>query len=346
MGKLQNKHCLGYLCLVFIIAIGLTVISDKAATAASDVIKWKCQLYWPSASASYPHALSVVKKIKDRSKGRLIIETYPAKALVPTSEIYNSVKRGFIQMGSISPAYVRSQQPLANIASNLPFNFQSVAECLYFFNHLGFEKMLRDAFAKDGLYYVTEKLPPVELTLTKPVHTLEDFKGLKIRSVGILQNFFNSIGASASYLPASEVFPALASGVVDGAHYAAVQGAYSMKFYEITKYHLRVPLSIDASSWIVSQKALDALPNDLQQVVYSTLHDEMWRRSNEYQILEEQTAILAQKEYGVKMLTLPPEEYKKMLVYAMKLWDEVAQKSPECATAIQMLKDFNKSLGR
>jgi len=30
---------------------------------------------------------------------------------------------------------------------------------------------------------------------------------------------------------------------------------------------------------------------------------------------------------------------------APKIWDEVAQRSPDCAKGIEMLKEFNRSLG-
>jgi TRAP-type mannitol/chloroaromatic compound transport system substrate-binding protein len=170
---------------------------------------------------------------------------------------------------------------------------------------------------------------------------------LKLRSSGILQKFLTSIGAAASYLPGSEIYPALASGVMDGAHWGAVQGSASMKFYDVNKYHLRPALNVAGTDiWLVNQKALAKLPEDIQKILVSTLEEHFWLRTNQYIYLENKTLSKVRNEQGVELITLPPEEYAKMQVAALKIWDDVAQKGPQCAKAVEMLKDFNKQMGR
>jgi len=206
---------------------------------------------------------------------------------------------------------------------------------------------MRDECAKHGLYYSTDKVYPTELCVKKPVRTFEDFKGLKLRSSGTNQVFLTSMGAAASYIPGSEIYPALASGVMEGAHWGAVQGNASMGFYDIAKYHLRPALSISAvDAWLINKKELAKIPKDLQKILLSTLNEHFFLRTNQYIYLEGKTLAKVQKEKGVKLITLPPEEYAKMQVAARKMWDEVAKKGPQCAKAVQMLKDFNKSMGR
>ncbi len=316
--------------------------------AADEIIKWKCQVHWPTASSSYADsAEAVIKRIKERTNGRLDIELFPAEALVPSKEIFNSVKRGMIQMGVSAVAYYRDQVPLAAVASGLPMNFLHVWECAYYHQWLGFEAMMREACAKHGIYYATDKVYPTELVSKKPVRTFEDFKGLKIRSSGVLQQYLTSIGAAASYLPGGEVYTALSSGVVDAAHWGAVQGADSMKFYEVCKYHIRPALNIAATdTWLVNQKALDKLPEDLRKIVTATLQENFWLRTNQYEYLEDKTYIDIKQKYGTEICTLGPEDVKKMKVAAQLMWDDVAKQSPDCEKAVQMLRDFLKTLGR
>ena len=73
-------------------------------------------------------------RIKERTDGHLILEPYPSGALVPAKEVFNAVKRGMIQMGTISPAYVRDQIQVAGIAAGLPFAFKNVWEAAFFTN--------------------------------------------------------------------------------------------------------------------------------------------------------------------------------------------------------------------
>ena len=327
--------------------MGVGLIVTDHAYAADNVIKWRVQSHWPASSSSFTDSLQVLAdRLKERTNGRLILEPYAAGSLVPAKEIFNAVKRGMIQMGTISPAYVRDQIEVAGIAAGLPFAFKTVWECAYYHKWLGFEKMIQDEAAKYGVYYSTDKVYPTELVLKKPVKSLADFKGMKIRSSGVLQIFLTNIGAAASYLPGGEVYPSLASGVIDGAHWGAAQGAYSMKLYDVCKYHLLPGLNIAGTdAWVVNQKAIDKLPPDIQAIFYNALEEQFWKRTNQYIYLEAITLAKAVREKGVEVITLPAEEQKKITEIAMKMWDEEAAKGPDAAKAVQMLKDFLKSLG-
>ena len=331
--------------LALFVGIGWTT-TDKAQ-AGDEVVKWRVQSHWPASSSSFKDSLQVLAdRLKERTNGRLILEPYAAGSLVPAKEIFNAVRRGMIQMGTISPAYVRDQIEVAGIAAGLPFAFKNVWECAYYHKWLGFEKMIQEEAAKYGVFYSTDKVYPTELVLKKPVRNLDDFKGIKIRSSGVLQIFLTNIGAAASYLPGGEGYPSLASGVIDGAHWGAAQGAYSMKLYDVCKYHLLPGLNIAGTdAWVINQKAIDKLPPDVQAIFYNALEEQFWKRTNQYIYLEAITLAKAVNEKGVEVTSLPPEEQKKITKIAMKMWEEEGAKGPDAAKALEILKDFLKSLG-
>ena len=145
---------------VVVFSFALCLVLGPASTNAvfaADVIKWRVQSHWPAASSSYKASLQVLSdRIKERTEGRLILEPYPAGSLVPPKEIFNAVRRGMIQMGTISPAYVRDQLPAAGIAAGLPFAFKNVWECAYFHKWYGFEEILKKEAAEYGVFYSTE----------------------------------------------------------------------------------------------------------------------------------------------------------------------------------------------
>lgn len=345
---MRGKSYLIGLLVVVLACFATFTFCTPGADAADNVYKWKMETHWPPSSSSYAGSAEViVNKLKERTNGRLQIELFPAGALVPPKELFNACKRGMIPIVTVGSAYQRDQVPLMDIASGLPMNFKSVWEIIYFNKWLGFDDMCQEAFDKHGLYYAPDKVYPTEISVKKPVKSFDDFKGLKLRSSGILQTYLSSIGAAASYLPGSEIYAALSSGVIDGAHWGAVQGSDSMKFYDVSKYHLHTPLNFAQTDiWLINKKALEKLPQDIQDIVKATLEEHFWLRTNQYQYLEEITLAKVQKEKGVQVLDLPSEDYVKMKDAALKIWDEVAQKSPENAKAVQMLKDFNKQLGR
>ena len=329
-------------------SVMLTVGSlNPNALAADEVIKWKCQVVYPTSSPSYEGStLKVINEIKKQTNGRLNIEVFPAGALVPAQEIYNAVQRGMIQSGMTSGAYLINKMPIMAFAAGLPFSFQNVWEGQYFHKKLGLEDMLQKASEQFGVYYFSDRVYVTELALKKPVTTFEDFKGLKLRSSGLLQKMFTAVGAAASYLPGPEVYPALASGVVDGAHWGAVQGSYQMGFYEVCKYTLKPALNVAGTdAWLFNQKAFDDLPKDIQNTVRQILEKHFWERSNEYIYLENITLAKVQKELGVKITGLAPDEQKKLTRAAMVEWDKIGERDEVSAKALKIMKDFLASLG-
>lgn len=329
-----------------LVALAVSAVLPQMA-AAQEVTKWRVQSHWPSASSSYNDSLVRLKdQIEKRTEGRLQLQLFESGALFKPQETFNAVSRGIIQMGTISPGYAQDKMTLAGIASGLPFAFQNVWEAAYFHKHMGFEDMLREEAAKSGVYWSTDKVYPTEMVVKNPINSWEDFTKLKIRSSGALQKFLDEAGASTAYLPGSELYPALDTGVVDGAHWGAVQGAASMSLYEVAKQHVRPALNIAGTDVIIiSQKALDKLSERDQEIVKQILDEQFWYRTNEY-LYQEQIALRkAMKEQGVQVNTLPDDVQKRLREVAQKTWEEEGKRSDKAAEALQKLKSFLGELG-
>lgn len=334
---------------VYASALTLGVSAAFAATpaAAQDTVTWKVQSHWPGSSSSYEDSLGRLKRVlEERTDGRLKLQLFEAGALFKAKDTFDAVSRGILEMGTISPSYAQDKISLAGIASGLPFAFRNVWEAAYFHQNMGFEAMLREEASKYGVYWATDKVYPTEMVVKKPINSWEDFTSLKIRSSGALQKFLTEAGAAASYIPGSELYSALDSGIVDGAHWGASQGALSMGLYEVAKYHVKPALNIAGTDVIiVSQKALDKLPEDMQKIVKDALAEQFWVRTNEYQYKEQLALAKAQAEHGVEVNTLPQDVQQKLAQTAQEMWDEEGKRSEQAAKALEMLKSFLGDLG-
>lgn len=330
-----------------IIAMSAAFTLSTVAGAAEKPIIWKVQSHWPGASSSYKDSLERIKRvIESRTDGRLKLELYEAGQLFKAPEIFNAVSRGVIQMGTISPAYVQDKMTLAGIASGLPFAFHHVWEAVYFHKSMGFEDQLRKEAAKFNVYYSTDKVYPTEMVVKKPIKSWDDFTGLKVRSSGAAQKFLSDAGAAAAYIPGGELYQALSSGVVDGAHWGAAQGAASMGLYEVAKYHVKPALNIAGQDvFIINQKALDKLPAGMAKTVKDALDEQFWVRTNEYLYKERIALAKAMEEQGVQINTLPRDVQDRLTKVAQKEWDEQAKRSDDAAATVKNLKQFLSSLG-
>lgn len=326
--------------------MGVMVATDGIAVAKDNIHKWRCQSYLPVSSTSYEKSmLAVIQRIKERTNGRFVIEPYAAGSLIPTKEIFNAVKRGMIEIGMSALGYYLDQVPIGAVAQ-LPYCFKEPWEAAYFLKFRGFEQMARTEFSKQGIFWSSDRIHPCEVVLKKPIKKMEDLNGFKIRASGTNAKFLTSVGAASSYIPGEEIYAALASGVVDGAYWGAAGGAYTMGFYDVCKYHLKPPILLSmADCWLVNQKAIDKLPEDFRKILYWTLEEEFWRRTNQY-IYDEKTILAkVQKEKGVTVITLSAEDQEKMTIAAIKLWDAEAKRDPATAKAVRMVKEFLKELG-
>jgi len=180
----------------------------------------------------------------------------------------------------------------------------------------------------------------------RPINKIEDFKGYKIRSSGAIADMLRDLGAATSLIPGEELYLALQTGVVDGAHWGAAGGALTMKFCEVAKYYIQPNLAMAGTDVIIINKdAFDALPKDLQTTLDAALKERVTHRTIEYITDEIKALDTMKKDYKVTVSTLPPADQKKMMVVAMRQWDKVAAKDADAAKAIGMLKDYLKKLG-
>lgn len=329
------------------VALIASAFSQPLFAQAADTTTWRVQSHWPGASSSYKDSLVRLKDtLEERSEGRLKLQLFEAGALFSATETFTAVSRGIMDMGTISPSYAQHQITLAGIASGLPFAFRNVWEAAYFHKNMGFEDMLRAEAAQYNVYWSTDKVYPTEMVIKRPINSLSDFRGLKIRSSGSLQTFLTDAGAAASYIPGGELYTALDTGIVDGAHWGASQGANSMALYEVAKYHVQPALSISGTDvFIVSQRSLDKLPEDLQEMVKQALEEQFWMRTNEYLYQERVSLNNAVQNKGVQINQLPDEVQDHLTQAAVKHWEKEGQRSENTQKALAMLKEFLGKLG-
>ncbi len=342
------KRYFSLILVVFFLAVGSgTLLAQPPGVPAPKVFKWKMQAHWPAASASFkPLKDFLENRLAKLTDGRLLITLHPAGALVPFREIFDACRKGTIEAAVASPAYWMTVVPIAAVAANMPLTFRDASEGLYFHNTLGFEDMLKEAHAKHNLLYYTEKIFPTAMVGKKPIRRLDDFKGYKIRSSGMIADMLKDLGASPTLIPGEELYMALQTGVIDGAHWGAALGALSMKLCEVAKFYVQPDLAMAGTDVIIiNRDAFNALPKDLQVILDSALRERLTVRSIEYGF-EEMTALNTMKrDFKVTVTTLPPEDQKKMMDVAVKQWDKVAARDAEAARAISMLKEFLKKIG-
>lgn len=331
------------------IASGAALVAAPAVIGtarAADKVVWKVQSHWPKASASYGDSLAVIaKELEETTGGRFKLELHGAGEFAKGAEIFNIVRRGVVQMGTISPGYILGEAPTAGLAFGVPGSLREPWEFAHLLKNMGLEDLFNQDLAKHGVVSRAEKVYPTELVVTKEVKSVDDFKKLKLRSSGTYLKYLEAAGASPQYVAGPELYQSLASGIVDGAHWGAAQGAKSMSLWEVAKFHMKPTMGLAMDTLIMNAKALESLPDDLRKEFINLLDRRFWVRTTEYQYKEMLALSSGIGEQNVKVAQFPEDVLKQFSMASAEILKTERAKGGNAEKGADMLSEFLKGLG-
>ena len=246
----------------------LSIFIASPVTAGAKSIKLTACSYVPEshpASKAITWWLDIIEK---ETKGRLKFDKFYGGALLPGPDTVAGIGKGIADFGMVSPGYVPGMFPLSMVGflpyvTSNPYAFAKARIALY---DMFPEKQAE--FEKANLHWVMPVCTaPGYLSVRKPVRTIKDLKGLKIRGYGYATKAIGLLGASPAAISFGETFTALQTGVVDGA-IGSSGDIYSQKWYEVAKNLVDIDFGMYiVCVWAFNKNSWNKLPNDLKKVV-------------------------------------------------------------------------------
>lgn len=337
--------CFARVCLAF--AASLILIAPAASQTAAP-IKWRMQTMFTSGFAWEVVPKRFAERIKQASGGRLEITPYPADALVPTFQMLGAVRQGAVEMGWAGGAYDFGAVPAQLVMWGVPMTFtENVEEYNHMWWDLGMIDVARAEYAKLNIYLLAPLLatPYGSIMSRKPIKSLKDFKGMKLRSFSFAGELGKALGASIVSVPAGEMYTALASGTIDAAHWAGPDEFYSMRIHEVAKYYLKPAwISHISNNVYVNLDKWKSLPADLQQIVELAARTASVESASYGHYLN-QVSEAKMKAAGVTFTTLSSSDLAAMKAATMKILDEKIKADPATAKAAKILREAMKVYG-
>lgn len=246
-------------------------LADKTATRPGTQIRWKMVTAWPkNLPGPGVSANRLAALIHAMSEGQLDIKVYAAGELVPALEVFDAVSQGTAEMGHAAPHYWIGKIPAATFFGGVPFGLTANEMNAWFYYGGGLE-LWREVYAPFDLIPMPAGNAGVQMAgwYRKPVNSLADFKGLKIRMPGLGGEVMNRLGAVSVTTPVSEVFMALQTGALDAAEFVGPYSDLPLGLYKTAKYYYTPGWNEPGSplECIINQQAWQRLPNYLRTVV-------------------------------------------------------------------------------
>jgi TRAP-type mannitol/chloroaromatic compound transport system substrate-binding protein len=310
-------------------------VSAPAIARAQKSFQWKMtNAYGPGAPfyvqgpGSPTYFIDLVKKL---SGGRLQIQHFAAGELIPALEGFDAVSNGTVECNVANSYFWSGKTFAAQYFTAVPFglNFQGMNAWLY---HGGGLKLWEEVYDPFNLVPIPMGNTGIQMTgwFRKPIQSVDDFKGLKMRIPGLAGKVYASLGVDVKLLPAGEIFPALERGVIDAAEFV---GPYqdrrlglhkAAKFYHTTGWHETATVT----ELIVNKKVWGDLPDDLKEVVRTAaaacnVVSYTWCEATNAEALDDLV-----KNHGVTAAPLPPEVIGKLREATEAVLAEATAKDP------------------
>ncbi len=337
---MSNRNISGRI-LLSIIFLGAVLLSGAyVGSASAKDIMVTCQM--PVDHFDSKAVELFIKKATEYSHGKLKFKYFPAGQLYNDVDLVDVLPKGGVQLAQIGLDRHVGRVPAGHFC--YPYFAGPDAYFRWWYDKACgagiFYSILRPQFEKDNIHLISSLnyATTYAIITNKPVHTLEDYKGLRIRSSGkSLGAFLESLGAKATVLTSADVYLALQRGTIDGA-LSGTSSFVSRKWFEVAKYVQIIPLGNIPFGFAANLTFWKGLKPDDQKAIEEAARDmEIW--AVEKSIEEHDQCVAEMKKAGVEIYTFPPDVEEKMMSTGLEAVGSVVR--PDTGDAV-----WNDAIGK
>jgi TRAP-type C4-dicarboxylate transport system substrate-binding protein len=231
-------------------ALALTLIT--AATALAGPVRLTYSNFFPPTHVQSQLAEEWCREVEKRTEGAVVIDYFPGGTLTPAQQTYDGVVEGIADIGLSCLAYSRGRFPVM-AALDLPMGYTSAAQATAAANAVYAEFTPAELNDVAPMYFHAHG-PGLLFTTPRPVGTLEEMKGLKIRSTGNSAQLVEALGGTPVAQSMPTCYQSLQKGVVDGSMHP-IESNKGWKLAEVVKYGTEsFPVAYTTTFFVVMNK--------------------------------------------------------------------------------------------
>ena len=313
---------------------------------ASAKYRWKMATSWPTGIPLFTDMAQVfADKVESLSGGEMQIRVLPGGTVCPALEITDNVRKGVVELGHTWPGYDIGRGPATALLGGYAGGMESVP--MMHWLYVGGGKELWREYRQDKFDVISMPMgirPPEAFAHShKPIRTLDDFNGLKMRTVGAWSQILPKLGASVVSLPGGEVYQALERKVIDATEWATPGENVISGFQDIAKYVI-VPgvhqpsapfeLSVNMDKWNELTPTLQAIIETAAE--YTTYWS--WLKIGKLDM----GALAEFKKIGNEIIYLNPETQARAKELGKEWAAEKAEGNPWFKKIMDSQNEFDK----
>jgi TRAP-type C4-dicarboxylate transport system substrate-binding protein len=314
---------------ILVVFLSLFMLGFSASAAEKGVIKWHVSMWGPLGARVWPIQWWA-EEMEKRTDGRFKAILHPGAELSPAKEQLDGIRAGLYEMAHFCPLYAPGKAPLGMLFSTpciIPVRLKNVVELeLAFMEHPAAKKLMAERW--NAVYMgLSHTRPDYTLLGRKPVRSIEDLQGQRIRIGGKTGELFKKVGAAPVMMPAPEVYEAVSKGILDQSYFADASH-YGYKIHEVSDYYTYNVGAGSGMLWafVANKDAWDALPGDIKNIHNELAKELMLERlPNEMDKFITQTIYPEWKKRGIEFIEFPAKDRQKLIKAAEPMWEEWAE---------------------
>lgn len=326
----------GILATFVIALLGMMVTADTLNATQ----RWRFANLYGRGTAFGKLYEAFAKEIEKRTKGEVKVQVVYSGEGVTASSLLSATRSGLITMAAPFQSMHAGELSAGIVEIGLPGGTADTDKLNKLFHEDGWDKILKKAYAAQGLVWLEPYIQPAVYIITKkPIKSIKDFQGLKIRAPGSYGKFLRELGASPVSLAWSEIYTSLATGVIDGSIGSNMIDHRDGNHVEVAKYMYPLPLAgAQVLSIVVNQSVWNKLTKEQQKAVQEASVEHAKAQLKMSRIWEKE-AIAQMEKKGLKWSPQPSEADKKAWkATGEKLFDEYSKKDKYSKELIDILK--------
>jgi TRAP-type mannitol/chloroaromatic compound transport system substrate-binding protein len=271
---------------------GAATLGFPTIVKAQGPINMRWQSTWPSKDIFHEYALDFAKKVNDMTGGDLRIEVLPAGAVVPAFGLLDAVTKGTLDGGHGVLVYHYGKQNALALWGSGPAFGMDANTLLAWHKYGGGKELLNKLYASIGANVVSFPYGPMPTQplgwFKKPITKVDDFKGMKFRTVGISIDVYSGMGAAVNALPGGEIVPAMDRGLLDGAEFNNASSDRLLGFADVSKVCMLQSYHQNAEQFEImfNKTKFDALPGKMKAIIENAVEaasqDMSWKAIHRY----------------------------------------------------------------
>lgn len=312
-------------------------------------VQWRMASSFPkSLDAIYGAGEMMAKRVAQLTDGRFQIRVFAAGELIPALQVFDAVQQGTIQCGHSASYYYVGKNRAFAFETCLPFGLTARQQVAWY-SVGGGRELIQDFLKPYGVTSFAGGNTGAQMGgwFRKPINSLSELQGLKIRIPGIGGEILSRMGAIPQTIGGGDIYPALERGTIDAAEWVGPYDDEKMGFYKVAPYYY-FPGWWEAGpqlSFYVNQAEFQKLPKSYQAAFEVAANEASTWMLATYDAKNPLALTRLLNQHQIKLMAYPDDLLKKAHQTAFAFYEEQAASNPAFAKLYRSWQPFRRLQG-